>query len=165
MNKPISTIFVKVKVDMLGLIVHDSLNITSVNFKHKKLHTITAPKVNSRLLAYHGRLPCWRSYKILEKHTNKEVSSWCPSFCCFALSLYLAQWGTFSYQHSHKRILPTVVLEKTIKTWRYLQTRLSGNSNLRIEFCSSQWNIVPPYNIKPLVYFAVLKREKNMPQY
>ena len=38
MNKPISTIFVKVKVDMLGLIVHDSLNITSVNFKHKKLH-------------------------------------------------------------------------------------------------------------------------------
>ena len=28
MNKPKSAIFVKVKVDMLGLIVHDSLNIT-----------------------------------------------------------------------------------------------------------------------------------------
>ena len=27
MNKPISAIFVKVKVDMLGFIVHDSLNI------------------------------------------------------------------------------------------------------------------------------------------
>ena len=118
MNKPISAIFVKVKVDMLGLIVHDSLDITSVNFKHKKMHTITAPKVNSRLLAYHGRLPCWRSYKILEKNVNKEVPSWCPSFCSFALSLYpllSRAMRTFSYQHSHKRILPTVVLKKNNK--------------------------------------------------
>ena len=94
---------------------------------------------------------------------NKEVSSCCPSCCCFALSLYpllSRAMRTFSHQHSHKRILPTVVLEKTIKL-EYLQTRLSGNSNLPIEFCSSQWNIVPPYNIKPLVYFAVLKREKK----
>ena len=79
------------------------------------MHTITAPKVNSKVLAYHGRLPCWKSYKILEKHMNKEVSSWCPSFCCFALSLYLAQWGTFSHQHTHKCILTTVVLEKNNK--------------------------------------------------
>ena len=44
MNKPISAIFVKVKVDMLGLIVHDSLNITSVNFKHKKNAHYYSPK-------------------------------------------------------------------------------------------------------------------------
>ena len=44
MNKPISAIFVKVKVDMLGLIVHDSLDITSVNFKHKKNAHYNSPK-------------------------------------------------------------------------------------------------------------------------
>ena len=44
MNKLISAIFVKVKVDMLGLIVHDSLDITSVNFKHKKNAHCNSPK-------------------------------------------------------------------------------------------------------------------------
>ena len=146
MNKLISAIFVKVKVDMLGLIVHDSLDITSVNFKHKKIHTITAPKVNSRLLAYHGRLPCWRSYKILEKNVNKEASSCCPSFCCFTLSLYpllSRAMRTFSQQHSHKGILPTVVLEKTIKTWIFTdwtvwQFKFSYRIlQYSVEYCSS----------------------------
>ena len=40
MNKPISAIFVKVKVDMLGLIVHDSLDITSVNMSWDYLRTL-----------------------------------------------------------------------------------------------------------------------------
>ena len=44
MNKPMSAIFVKVKVDMRGLIVHDSLDITSVNFKHKKNSHYNSPK-------------------------------------------------------------------------------------------------------------------------